>query len=154
MNIIIDLQEGFLDYQYTWGGNPDILFINIRDYHQSIKNKEVGYGHIREIHEIGRDLFNNCKVFWINNETFKPFKYYEEADLIRVIQREYGYLSSDFKLKKFKPEEGCWIGDGTAAAQEIPIPDDFIQVDSLAVNEYINRNGGRPYMLKLLNEKK
>lgn len=153
MNIINQINKGYLDYQHTWYEKPDVLFINIRDYHNSVKNKEVGMFHIMEIVDISRGSFNDCRVFWVNNETFKPCEYYEKADLIRVIQHEQGYLSSDFKLRKIKIEQDTWMNDGTAAAKiKSPVPMDFIQIDSLAINEYIKRKGGRDYIHKVLSD--
>ena len=77
----------------------------------------------------------------------------EHADLSRVIQNKQGYLSSDFKLRKIKIEQGTWMNDGTAAAKiKSPVPMDFIQIDSLAINEYIKRKGGRDYIHKVLSD--
>lgn len=103
MNIFNDIQEAYWQYQHDWGVIPNLLFMNAHDYHQSIKNVEVGMPNIMSIHEIARNTFLGCEVFLINNPTFKGIQFRELNDLLTAIKHECGYLSGDIKVYKHKP---------------------------------------------------
>lgn len=142
MNIFNDIREAYWQYQHDWGVTPNLLFMNAHDYHQSIKNVEVGMPNIMSIHEIDRDTFLGCEVFLINNPTFKGIQFRELNDLLTAIKHERGYLSGDIKVYKHKPLDIDYSTLGTDKADPkaaIPIERNYVVIDQLAAMVFIKR---------------
>lgn len=142
MNIFNDIQEAYWQYQHDWGVIPNLLFMNAHDYHQSIKNVEVGMPNIMFIHEIARNTFLGCEVFLINNPTFKGVQFRELNDLLTAIKHERGYLSGDIKVYKHKPLDIDYSRPGTDKADPkvaIPIERHYVVIDQLAAMVFIKR---------------